>query len=191
MPVPLPSDEPALSPLRTRLVSFRRRLKRWRIRLARRFSARSLKQHEALAQKIGLSLQDSRLWRPERHAFSAGAALGAAASFWVPVAQIPLSLLLGAWLRVNLPAAALGTLVNTPLTYAPVYWLAAQVGQALLPSAGLLGSTAVGLLLLGAVAAMLVYGVLWGAWSTLALRWPALLQGTAQNAGSALKTQER
>lgn len=151
-----------------------RRLKRWRLAILRASSPKGLMTHEPLAQKMGLSLRDARLWRPHRHTFSMGAAVGACISFWVPFAQIPLALVVSAWLRVNLWGSALGTLVNTPLTYAPVYWAAAQLGQALWPGLNLVQATLLGSLVLGPLVGALVYGLLYGFWTTLSLRWPSL-----------------
>ncbi|WP_374349052.1 DUF2062 domain-containing protein [Chitinimonas sp.] len=76
-------------------------------------------------------LQAPALWQLNRRAIAGGAAIGLAC------AMIPGPLqLLGATLacclfRVNLPVAALGTLVSNPLTIVPLYLLAYYLGSLL------------------------------------------------------------
>lgn len=102
-------------------------------------SPQSISRYNRLGARFGIPLADPLLWRPSRKTVAGAAALGACLSFWVPVAQIPLALVLSGWLRWNLPAAAVGTLVNTPLTFAPVYWLASQIGESIWPGRGAAG----------------------------------------------------
>ncbi|MBV1776512.1 DUF2062 domain-containing protein [Burkholderiaceae bacterium DAT-1] len=99
----------------------------------RKYLRRWLPKQETLAGNRILArcapwLQAPELWQLNRHAVAGGAAIGLAC------AMIPGPLqLLGATLacclfRVNLPVAALGTLVSNPLTILPLYVLAYHLG---------------------------------------------------------------
>jgi uncharacterized protein (DUF2062 family) len=58
-----------------------------------------------------------------------GAAVGVFFAFITPIAQIPLSAAVSVLLRCNIPAAVVGTLVNTPPTFGPVYYGAWKLGS--------------------------------------------------------------
>lgn len=73
-------------------------------------------------------LRHPHLWRLRRESVARGAAAGVFFAFATPVAQIPAALACALVLRMHLPTAALATLVNTPLTFAPVYYAAYRVG---------------------------------------------------------------
>lgn len=77
-------------------------------------------------------LQDPRLWALERESVRRGAAIGAFVSIITPFFQFIVALVLALWSRVHIPSALIGTLFNTPLTFAPVYWLAYKIGETLL-----------------------------------------------------------
>lgn len=57
-----------------------------------------------------------------------GVALGVFFGLLIPVAQIPLSAAAAIILRANVPAAAASTLVTNPVTFAPIYYAAYQLG---------------------------------------------------------------
>ena len=78
---------------------------------------------------MGPSLLHPRLWHLSRRGVALGAAIGVFFAFITPIAQIPLSAGLSMLLRANVPAAVVGTLVNTPPTFAPVYFGAWKVGS--------------------------------------------------------------
>lgn len=78
---------------------------------------------------LGPGLMHPRLWHMSRRGIALGAAIGVFFAFLIPIAQIPLSAGLAVALRANVPAAVVGTLVNTPLTFAPVYYGAWRVGN--------------------------------------------------------------
>lgn len=134
-------------------------------------SPQSISRYNRLGARFGIPLADPLLWRPSRKTVAGAAALGACLSFWVPVAQTPLALVLSGWLRWNLPAAAVGTFVNTPLTFAPVYWLASQIGESIWPGSGLLEAIALGSALLGLAAGLLVFLGVYYAWGWLPAHW--------------------
>jgi len=73
-----------------------------------------------------------RLWRMRRRAVAGGAAIGVFFAFIIPFGQIPLSVVFASILRMNIPTACLATFVNTPITFAPVYYTAYLLGNWLL-----------------------------------------------------------
>lgn len=73
-------------------------------------------------------LGDARLWRWSRRGVALGVALGVFFGLLVPLAQIPLTAVAAVVLRANLPAAAASTLVTNPVTFAPIYYGAYQLG---------------------------------------------------------------
>jgi uncharacterized protein (DUF2062 family) len=78
---------------------------------------------------MGPSLLHPRLWHLSRRGAALGAAIGVFFAFITPVAQIPLSAGVCMLLRANVPVAVVSTLVNTPPTFAPVYYGAWKVGS--------------------------------------------------------------
>lgn len=105
------------------------RLLRW---FMRRLPDRdSIEGHRLLAW-LGPRLKHPRLWHMNRRGIALGLAIGVFLGLIVPVAQIPLSVIAAVWLRANVPTAVASTLVTNPLTFAPIYWLAYQVGAFLL-----------------------------------------------------------
>lgn len=78
---------------------------------------------------MGPSLLHPRLWHLSRRGVALGAAIGLFFSFITPVAQIPISAGFCVLLRANVPVAVVSTLVNTPATFAPVYYGAWKVGS--------------------------------------------------------------
>lgn len=81
---------------------------------------------------LGPSLLHPRLWHMSRRGIALGTAVGVFFAFIIPVAQFPLSAATAVVLRANVPAALAGTLVNTPLTFGPVYYAAWRVGLVLM-----------------------------------------------------------
>jgi len=77
---------------------------------------------------IGPALLHPRVWHMSRRGVALGAAVGVFFAFATPIAQIPLSAGVSVLLRCNVPAAVIGTLVNTPPTFGPVYFAAWKVG---------------------------------------------------------------
>ena len=75
------------------------------------------------------SLLHPRLWHLSRRGVAMGAAVGVFFAFITPIAQIPLSAAVSVVLRCNVPTAVVATLVNTPPTFAPVYYGAWKVGS--------------------------------------------------------------
>ena len=81
---------------------------------------------------LGPALHHPRLWHMSRRGVAAGAGIGVFFAFLIPVAQIPLSVAAAVALRANVPVAVVGTLINNPLTFPPVYYGAWRVGSVML-----------------------------------------------------------
>lgn len=78
---------------------------------------------------MGPSLLHPRLWHLSRRGVALGAAIGVFFAFITPIAQIPLSAGASMLLRANVPASVVATLINTPPTFAPIYFGAWKVGS--------------------------------------------------------------
>jgi len=102
------------------------RLRRW---FAAQVPTRESLAHNRWLRWLGPSLLHPRLWHLSRRGVALGAAVGAFFAFITPIAQIPLSAAVSVALRANVPAAVVGTLVNTPPTFGPVYCAAWRLGS--------------------------------------------------------------
>jgi len=69
------------------------------------------------------------LWKNKKKEIAKGAAIGILFGLLIPIAQIPLSIIFCILLRANIAFAALFTLITNPITFAPVYAIAYQIGQ--------------------------------------------------------------
>lgn len=81
---------------------------------------------------LGPSLFHPKLWHLSRRGLALGMALGVFFGLLIPIAQIPFSAAAAVALRANVPAAVASTLVTNPVTFGPVYYLAWQLGSAIL-----------------------------------------------------------
>lgn len=69
-----------------------------------------------------------KLWHWSRRGVAAGTAIGLFFGLLIPCAQIPLAAATAIFFRANLPVAATGTLITTPLTFPPIYYAAYHLG---------------------------------------------------------------
>jgi uncharacterized protein (DUF2062 family) len=81
---------------------------------------------------LGPALQQRHLWHFSRKGVALGVALGVFFGLLIPVAQIPAAATGAVVLRANLPMAVASTLVTNPVTFAPVYLAAYQIGRLVL-----------------------------------------------------------
>jgi uncharacterized protein (DUF2062 family) len=155
-----------------------------------------------LAHMNGPLLQRMRPWLDRREVFNfnrrplaLGVAIGMFCGLIPGPLQVPATLAVCAWLRGNAIAGALATCYTNPLTIVPLYLLAFQVGQWVLPGTqtlpplptmghgaadwmqGLLAwaqamgwPLLVGLPLLGGALALLAYGAMQALWLSPAIR---------------------
>jgi uncharacterized protein len=73
-------------------------------------------------------LAHPKLWHWSRRGVALGVALGVFFGLLIPIAQIPITAAAAVILRANLPIAAASTFVTNPITFAPVYYAAYQLG---------------------------------------------------------------
>ncbi len=95
---------------------------------------------KVLALLDGPLLSRVRPWLDQREVFNfrrkplaMGAAIGMFCSLIPGPLQIPCTLLVCSWLRANVIAGAVATFFTNPLTIVPLYVLAFQIGQVILP----------------------------------------------------------
>lgn len=91
----------------------------------------AVREHKML-RFFGPALHHPRLWHLSRHGIALGVAIGVFFGLLIPIAQMPASAVFAMLLRANLPAAIASTLVTNPFTFAPLYYLAYQIGAVIL-----------------------------------------------------------
>jgi len=77
-------------------------------------------------------LHDPHLWSIRRRTVAPAFALGLFVAYLPIPGHVLAAILLALLLRVNIPVAALTTLVNNPLTMGPMYYAGFELGRALL-----------------------------------------------------------
>jgi uncharacterized protein (DUF2062 family) len=75
---------------------------------------------------------DDRLWHMDRGSVARGVAIGVFFGLMLPLAQFLFAVAFAIWLRGHVAIAAAATFVTSPLTFAPLYWLAHRIGSTLL-----------------------------------------------------------
>ncbi len=102
--------------------------------MSKRFVAKWLPRRETVEKLrhlrwLGPILARPWLWHLNRHTVALGLAVGVFIGFLIPMGlQAPVAALLAVWLRGNLAAAILSTLVTNPFTVAPIYFAAYKLG---------------------------------------------------------------
>jgi uncharacterized protein (DUF2062 family) len=79
-------------------------------------------------RRLAPYLADRKLWHWSRRGVATGVAVGLFIGLLIPVAQILLAAAAAAFMRANVPVAAVGTLVTNPLTVPPIYYAAYHLG---------------------------------------------------------------
>jgi len=99
--------------------------------------AKSVKKYLPAADKVakhrmlrwlGPTLTRPCLWQINRRSIALGLAIGVFWGLLIPLAQIVFAAIMAIYLRANLPVTVGSTLVTNPFTFAPVYFLAYQLG---------------------------------------------------------------
>lgn len=98
-------------------------------------SSQSIRQNRML-KPFHRYLHHHFLWQCNRRTVAGGLAAGLFCGLIFPVGQIVLAALAALVFRVNLPVAALSTLVTNPLTVGPIYYAAYRLGNLLTGGAG-------------------------------------------------------
>lgn len=83
-------------------------------------------------QWLGPRLTHPRLWHINRRGIAMAAAIGLFFGLLIPALQIPLAAMAAVLLRANIPVAVCSTLITNPLTFAPIYFFAYQLGGLIL-----------------------------------------------------------
>ncbi len=81
---------------------------------------------------IARHLDNDHLWHADRHSVARAVAIGLFFGLALPVAQLVFAVVAAIMLRAHVAIAAAFTLVTNPLTFAPIYWLAYRIGSRLL-----------------------------------------------------------
>jgi hypothetical protein len=148
------------------------------------------------------------LWHLNRRAVALGLAVGVFIGFIIPMGlQAPIAAAFAVWLRGNLAAAVLSTLVTNPFTVAPVYFAAYRVGAFLTGAeptawssgASVMGKIAsiggplmLGLTVMGVIGAALAYFGTHALWRLLTARaWQRRLHERAAKRPSSRGTRPR
>jgi len=110
---------------------------RSRPEMPRRFFRKFTLKRERLAQQWYLApfahlLHDPQLWGIRRRNVLPSVALGLFVAYLPFPGHMLVAALLALALRINIPIAALSTLVSNPLTIGPMYYFAFQFGELLL-----------------------------------------------------------
>lgn len=86
---------------------------------------------------LGPRLTHPRLWHINRRGIAMALSIGLFFGLLIPVAQIPLAGIAAVLLRANVPVAVCSTLITNPVTFAPIYIFAYQLGGLILGDPGL------------------------------------------------------
>lgn len=103
--------------------------RRFVLRLYKRFRhPRKLKQSR-LRKWFALHFLDKTVWKPTRHSFAGGLAIGLFVNMLIIPGQMPLAALLAALFRVNIPIAIVACWISNPVTMPPIAWWEIEFGN--------------------------------------------------------------
>ncbi len=111
--------------------------RRFVLRLYRRFRHPRILKTNRFMRWFARHFLDKTVWRPTRHTFAGGLAIGLFVMMLVIPGQMPLALLLAALLRVNIPIAVIACWITNPVTMAPVAWWEIEFGNLIIRATGL------------------------------------------------------
>ena len=92
---------------------------------------RTMREHPHL-QRFGQRLAEPKLWHLNRRSIALGLALGLFIGFMPILGQMFVAAALAILIRVNLPIAVMAVWVTNPITMGPIYFIAYQIGAAVL-----------------------------------------------------------
>lgn len=101
----------------------------WLQRLRARAPTRAQLEAKPWLKHLLPYLSHPKLWHWSRRSVASGVAIGVFFGLMIPVAQILCAVIIAIVIRANIPIAALATLVTNPLTFAPIYYSAYQLGS--------------------------------------------------------------
>jgi uncharacterized protein (DUF2062 family) len=111
--------------------------RRFVLRLYRRFRHPRILKTNRFMRWFARHFLDKTVWKPTRHTFAGGLAIGLFVMMLVIPGQMPLALLLAALLRVNIPIAVITCWITNPVTMAPVAWWEIEFGNLIIRATGL------------------------------------------------------
>jgi uncharacterized protein (DUF2062 family) len=103
--------------------------RRFVLRLYRRFRHPRILKSNRFMKWFARHFLDKTVWKPTRHTFAGGLAVGLFVMMLVIPGQMPLALLIAALLRVNIPIAVIACWITNPVTMAPVAWWEIEFGN--------------------------------------------------------------
>lgn len=80
---------------------------------------------------------DKTVWKPTRHTFAGGLAVGIFVMSLIIPGQMPVAIVIAAVLRVNIPIAIMACWITNPVTMAPAAWWEIEVGNWIMHSLGI------------------------------------------------------
>lgn len=98
-------------------------------RLYRRFRHPRMLKNNRFMRWFARHFLDKTVWKPTRHTFAGGLAVGLWVMMLVIPGQMPLAALIAALLRVNIPIAIIACWITNPVTMAPVAWWEIEFGN--------------------------------------------------------------
>lgn len=99
------------------------------LRLYRRFRHPRMLKNNRFMRWFARHFLDKTVWKPTRHTFAGGLAVGLFVMMLVIPGQMPLAMLIAAMLRVNIPIAIITCWITNPVTMAPVAWWEIEFGN--------------------------------------------------------------
>lgn len=99
------------------------------LRLYRRFRHPRILKNNRFMRWFARHFLDKTVWKPTRHTFAGGLAVGLFVMMLVIPGQMPLAVLLAAIFRVNIPIAIIACWITNPVTMAPVAWWEIEFGN--------------------------------------------------------------
>lgn len=99
------------------------------LRLYRRFRHPRMLKSNRFMRWFARHFLDKTVWKPTRHTFAGGLAVGLFVMMLVIPGQMPLAVLIAAILRVNIPIAIVACWITNPVTMAPVAWWEIEFGN--------------------------------------------------------------
>lgn len=107
------------------------------LRFYRRFRHPRVLKKSRLMSWFSRHFLDKTVWKPTRHTFAGGLAVGLFVMMLVIPGQMPLAVFIAALLRLNIPIAIVACWITNPVTMAPVAWWEIEFGNWFLRATGL------------------------------------------------------
>lgn len=107
----------------------RARYRKFVLSLYRRMRHPRVLKQNRLRRWFARHFLDKTVWKPTRHTFAGGIAVGLFAMMLVVPGQMPIAAVLAALLRVNIPMAVVVTWITNPVTMPPVAWMEIEFGN--------------------------------------------------------------